>query len=130
MVGKMALQCGHAKSGVSGWQPSSLAAKGQINRQLHGGQRKTDIMADLGESLPEEHRTIGFHQGTAEADRIQGGQNARMAGSGGGMALRGGHCSTMPVLGEWRNGRNAGRCRRESRLMRRESAAGVQPFPR
>jgi len=60
----------------------------------------------LGESLPEGHRTIGFHEETAEADHIRG-RNDRKAGSGG-MALRGGHFSTMPVLKGWRNGRNAG----------------------
>lgn len=128
MVGKMALQCGHAKSGVSDGQSSSLAAKGRSIGSCMGAKENRHN-GRLGESLPEGHKTIGFHEGTAEADRIQGGKTPGRQDLGG-MALRGGHCSTMPVLREWRNGRNAGRCRRESRLMRRESAAGVQPFPR
>ena len=102
MVGKMALQCGHAKSGVSGGQPSSLAAKGQINSSRMGGKGK-QAEGRLGESLPEGHKTIGFHQGTAEADRIQGGQNARKAGSGGdgaqGRALQ--HDARTRGMAEW-----------------------------
>jgi hypothetical protein len=96
---------------------------GPINRKPHGAKenRQTDI---LGASLPEGHRIIDYHEGTAEVDRIQGAK--RQKGRIGGMALRGRHFSTMPVLREWRNARNAGRCRRKSRLMRGASAAGVQ----
>ena len=50
MLGKMALQCGHAKSGVSDGQSSSLAAKGEINKAAARELRKTDRMADVGSS--------------------------------------------------------------------------------
>ena len=48
MLGKMALQCGHAKSGVSDGQSLLLAVKGEINKAAARELRKTDRMADVG----------------------------------------------------------------------------------
>ena len=102
--------------------------KGPINKQPHGAKenRQTDI---LEASLPEGHRIIDFHEGTAEVDRIHGGKTAERQDRGGdgaqGRALQ--HDARTQGMAEWQE---CWAVRRESRLMRRESVADVQPVPR
>lgn len=117
--------------------------RGQNTRQPHEGKGK-QAEGRREASLPEGHRTIGFHEGTEEADRIQGARNGRKPGAG---RWRSGAGGWRSGTGGWHSGVGiSARCpysgnggmaewrecwvvRRKSRLMRGESAAGVQPVP-
>ena len=95
------------------------------------GAKENRQRADVRRHCRRGIEPIGFHEGTEEADRIQGARNGRKAGagrwrSGAGISAR---CpySGNGGMAEWQE------CwvvRRKSRLMRGESAAGVQPVPR